>query len=214
MEHSKPKPKLKPITSRGPRSTRALIRLNRIIYRVARQWLLVANLLAAPFAVLPILAPLLMASGQGSLARPMYTLFAPLCHQQDERSFHLFGEKAACCHRCLAVYAGLFGFGLLYVALRRKLPPAPIALVSLLSLPIIIDVLTQPALQRDSNLELRVTTGVLFALAASWAILPRLDRGFGDIAGQIERRFARLVAQGRVQPLISSHTCEPLQGRT
>jgi uncharacterized membrane protein len=202
-----------PATSRSHRSTKFLIRLNRGIYHAARHWLLIANLLAAPFAILPILAPLLVASGNAGLARPIYALFAPLCHQQDDRSFHLLGEKTACCHRCLAVYGGLFGFGLLYMALRRKLPPASIALVSLLSTPIIADVLTQPALQRDSNLELRVTTGILFALAVSWAVLPRLEREFGNMARRIEGRFTLLVAQGRARPLLNSDASTPSHGR-
>ena len=33
-------------------------------------------------------------------------LLHPVCHQIPERSFHLFGEPLAACHRCTGLYAG------------------------------------------------------------------------------------------------------------
>ena len=39
-------------------------------------------------------------------------LLHPVCHQIAERSFHLFGEPLAACHRCTGLYAG-FTLGVL-----------------------------------------------------------------------------------------------------
>ncbi|HEV2108570.1 MAG TPA: DUF2085 domain-containing protein [Thermomicrobiales bacterium] len=198
---------------RGHRATAVLIRANRAVYRIARHWLFLTNLMAAPFALLPMIAPVLAATGHGRMARPMYALFAPICHQQDDRSFHVLGEKTACCHRCLAVYGGLFVLGLLYVVARRRIPPASASLVGLLGVPIVIDVLTQPILQRESTPWLRVLTGALFALALAWAILPRLERGFDEMIDRIEGRFRRLVAEGRARPLLARTASTSLNGR-
>lgn len=182
-------------------TTRLLLAANRVIYRIARHWLLLVNLVAAPFALLPIIAPVAAAAGLGRVADGIYASFAPICHQLDDRSFHLAGHRFACCERCFAIYSGLLVLGIVYAFVRRRLPPASLAVASLLSVPVLVDVFSQPALQRESTWQLRTVTGVLFALAVTWFVLPRLETGFRDIARQIEQRFSRLVAEGRARPL-------------
>ncbi|MGI8644289.1 MAG: DUF2085 domain-containing protein [Thermomicrobiales bacterium] len=183
------------------RTTAVLISLNRRIHHISRHWLLMLNVLAAPFVFLPLLAPILEAGGQGRLAARIHVLFAPICHQRDDRSFHILGEKVACCERCLAIYTGLLLFGIGYAASRRRLSAASLPLASLLMLPVVIDVFSQPAFQRESTWELRTLTGFLFALSIVWFTFPRLHAGFSGIAYQIEARFDRLVAEGRARPL-------------
>jgi uncharacterized membrane protein len=187
-----------------PWSVRAIIAADRGIYRVARRWLLVANLLALPFALLPLLAPLFRAGGWEALARPAYGLFATVCHQKDNRSFHVYGEKMACCHRCFGVYGGLFLFGLIYAILRSRAqsisPLKPVWLV-LLAGPLVVDGLLSTAGVWESTWYLRLATGLLFAAAVTWTLLPYLEGGFAQIRHDLERRFTRLVAQGRARPL-------------
>jgi uncharacterized membrane protein len=49
----------------------------------------------------------------------LYAFFHPVCHQIADRSFHLWGEPLAVCHRCLGLYLG-FTLGLLaWPAARR-----------------------------------------------------------------------------------------------
>ncbi|MYF31150.1 MAG: DUF2085 domain-containing protein [Gammaproteobacteria bacterium] len=55
-----------------------------------------------------VLAPP-FAGAYADLAR---LLLHAICHQIPERSFHLFGEPLAACHRCTGLYAG-FTFGVL-----------------------------------------------------------------------------------------------------
>ncbi|MEJ7762045.1 MAG: DUF2085 domain-containing protein [Thermomicrobiales bacterium] len=184
-----------------PVGVRAIIGANRGIYRVSRHWLAISNALAGVFVLLPILSPLLRANGADQAGSAIDGTFRYLCHQLDDRSFHLAGERVACCHRCLAIYGGLFLIGLSFAAVRDRVGPPRVSVAALLLIPIMVDVLTQPAFDRDSTMPLRVVTGALFALAVNWALLPRLNAGFAGIGTQIETRFDRLVAAGRARPL-------------
>ncbi len=70
-----------------------VIAIDRFIFRFAKHWLLVFNLLMGLYAGLPVLAPALMASGVTGPARLIYTVYSPMCHQLPWRSFFLFGER-------------------------------------------------------------------------------------------------------------------------
>jgi uncharacterized membrane protein len=52
------------------------------------------------------------AAHRGSWIAPLlYTFFDPVCHQIAERSFHLWHEPLAVCHRCTGLYLG-FALGI------------------------------------------------------------------------------------------------------
>lgn len=68
---------------------------------------------------LVVAAPLFAVSG-GFAALLLYELFAPVCHQIAERSFHLAGQPLAVCHRCFGFYVG-FTLGLVVLPLVRPL---------------------------------------------------------------------------------------------
>ena len=53
----------------------------------------------------------------------------------------------------------------------------------------------------ESTATTRVASGLVFAVAVSWFLLPYLERGFSQMRHDLERLFARLVAQGRAAPL-------------
>ena len=57
-----------------------------------------------------VVAPL-SAGREGLLAPFLYELFARVCHQIAERSFHLADHPLAVCHRCFGFYVG-FTLGL------------------------------------------------------------------------------------------------------
>ncbi len=82
--------------------------------------------LAALFVALIAGAPLLKAGGFQAAAGGVYGAFALLCHQMDERSFHLAGFKLAVCARCSGLYAGALLGALVYPLtrplVRRDLP--------------------------------------------------------------------------------------------
>jgi uncharacterized membrane protein len=184
-----------------PASVRLIIALNRAIYRLARHWLLAANSLFGLWASTIVLAPFFAAHGHGGLAHPLYAFNGLFCHQRPDRSFFLWGHQLACCQRCTAIYGSLFLFGLFFIPLRGRLRRPSWLLIGLLSLPLVLDGLTQLAGLRESSPALRVLTGMLVALAISSILLPYLEAGFADMRTRIELRFARLVAAGRARPL-------------
>ncbi|MDD2521213.1 MAG: DUF2085 domain-containing protein [Anaerolineaceae bacterium] len=59
-----------------------------------RHYLALINTALAIYIILPLMAPVLMKTGQTSAADVIYRMYKPLCHQLAYRSFFLFGEQA------------------------------------------------------------------------------------------------------------------------
>lgn len=183
------------------RTVRVVLAIDRAVYHVARHWLSVVNGFLFLYLAQLFLAPALVAAGHGGLARPLYAYNGLFCHQRPDRSFFVFGEKMACCQRCAAIYGSMSLLGLLFVALRHRVHVPSWSTVGLFATPIALDGLTQLTGWRESNAVLRVITGALFAVGVCWLIFPYLEIGFAEMRDQLERRFTRLVAEGRTRPL-------------
>lgn len=69
-------------------------RLNRIVYKLAKRWLLIANTLLGILIILPWLAPIFMQLGLETPARVIHVGYMALCHQFPQRSYFLFGPEA------------------------------------------------------------------------------------------------------------------------
>lgn len=178
-----------------------ILRIDRKIYTFARHWLLVFNVTAFFFATMPIIIPLLASQGYTSLASWLHMSFGLMCHQMPERSFTLFGEQMALCHRMSAIYGATFIAGIGYAIVRDRLPPLSFRGMLFMAAPMAIDGFTQLFGLRESVWELRLLTGSLFALGVMWFALPRLEDGFREIRTVVETRFKRLVREGRGNPL-------------
>ena len=81
-----------PVTGR---SRNTAISLNKLVYRLSKNWVVYFNIVVGLYVGLPILAPILMNAGATGSARLIYTVYSPMCHQMASRSFFLFGEQAA-----------------------------------------------------------------------------------------------------------------------
>ncbi len=162
--------------------------VDRVVAVWARHWLASLNVLTGLFAALPLLAPWLMASGHPRLAEIIYLAYRFVCHQKPERSFFIFGHQIAYCQRDLAIYTGVFVLGLVYAMVRHSLGPLSLRGAFLLTLPMAADGMTQLVGLRESTWQLRVVTGVFFALAIVWFIYPRLELGFAEIRAVLARR--------------------------
>jgi hypothetical protein len=57
---------------------------------------------------------------QGKTGILIYGFFSPLCHQLDNRCFHIEGYKLAVCARCFFIYLGFLSGTILYPLLYRK----------------------------------------------------------------------------------------------
>ncbi len=172
--------------------------VDHVVGRVAQHWLAAVNVLAGLYAGLPLLAPWLVANGHSTLAAPIYFVYRFVCHQRPERSFFLFGHQVAYCQRDLAIYTGVFVLGLVFALVRRRLRPLSWRGVVLLSLPMMLDGTTQLVGLRESTWQLRLATGVLFALAVVWFVYPRLEQGFAEISAVLTQR-ERSNAVGKEQ---------------
>lgn len=180
---------------------RIVIALDRVIIRIARRWLFLTNSLFFAQVVAILLAPALTSWGQHGVARPIYAFNGLFCHQQDDRSFHLLGEKMACCQRCAAIYASMLLFGLVFSLIRGRLGRPRLGELALLAAPAVVDGGAQLAGLWESSAASRVLSGTLLGAAICWFLLPYLDAGFARIRTQIETLFAKLVAEGRARPL-------------
>ena len=68
---------------------------DRISVWLSRHWLAVINVMLAVYVGLPFLAPVLEKSGHPFPAQIIYTAYRALCHELPQRSYFLYGEKAA-----------------------------------------------------------------------------------------------------------------------
>lgn len=81
-------------------------------------------LVATGFATACVLIALPPVLGEAAAAT-VRGVFDPLCHQLPGRSFHLWGEPLAVCHRCTGIYLGLFAgvlAGREWLSLRQFAP--------------------------------------------------------------------------------------------
>jgi uncharacterized membrane protein len=184
--------------------------LNRIVRAVAKHWLSIVNFVMAMQASLPLVPPILMATGHTSAARLIYTLFKPLCHQLPERSFFLFGPqlsytldelehaigpdvplryigdaslgyKVAVCQRDIATFVAILLAGLAFIPLRRRLNPLPFKAFLLFCVPMAIDGFGQLFGLWESTWSSRVFSGALFGVACVWLAYPYVEAGMRDV---------------------------------
>ena len=136
-----------PVTGR---TRDAVIWVDKGIFKLAKHWLALFNLIAGLYVGLPLLAPILMEAGWTVPAKAIYLIYRPACHQRPERSYFfggpqifytptqlaaagvnldplardignpLVGWKVAFCERDVAIYGTIFLSGLLYTAWRRR----------------------------------------------------------------------------------------------
>ncbi len=179
----------------SPRTRAFILRVDRAVLAVVRHWVLAINLIGGLYAGLPLLAPWLLSRGITFPANAIYFFYGLTCHQLPERSFYIFGNKMCYCQRCCAIYSGVFVFGLLFPLVARRVRPLRWRWMFLLWVPMALDGFTQLFGLRESNWELRVITGTLFALSCVWVAFPHLARAFADMRRDLEDRFRRIALE-------------------
>lgn len=181
--------------------------VERITLRLAdgilRHWLALLVLALAIYAFLPFAAPVLMQIGRERLARVVYALFRPLCHQLPERSFFLFGEqltyrleelsahlgdavpvryvgdpilgyKVAVCQRDVAIYGAMCLATIAYALMRGRLGVIGARWLLVGAAPMAVDGGGQLLGLWTSTPASRVITGALFGFALMRWALPYL----------------------------------------
>ncbi|MBZ0297891.1 MAG: DUF2085 domain-containing protein [Anaerolineae bacterium] len=77
------------------RNRRFALQANRLLLRVARNWLGIATVILGVYVTLPWVAPTLMHLGLRGPSEVLYTIYSPFCHQFAFRSFFIFGDQSA-----------------------------------------------------------------------------------------------------------------------
>lgn len=121
---------------------------------------------------LALLAPLSMAAGLESVARPIYRLYSLLCHQIPERTLWLAGHPMAFCARDTGLYGGLW-LGMVVVAAGCR-PRLSVGLALALAVPLVLDGGSQLIGLRESVNWLRLVTGSMAGVSAVLYVLPRM----------------------------------------
>lgn len=168
----------KPVEVFADRAARGLV----------RHWSLLLSALLLIYAALPWLSPLLRKLGYEQAGRAIFRMYTAFCHQLPERSFFWSGYQVCYCHRCTALYTGLFLMSLLY-SIGRWRHTISTRLMLLLTIPMVIDGVWHmlddalPMALRSSesdvgslNFWLRMITGVLFACGVILWSYPRVQR--------------------------------------
>ena len=126
-----------------------------------------------------ILAAPVMAAGTGFLhaaGAAVYVFFAPMCHQWDSHSFHLFGHKLPVCIRCCAIYFSFLAGIVLYPSIGRNAERRFGARTMLIaaSAGMIVDAALSMLGISQSSTATRLATGGWFGLLAAFVLTPLL----------------------------------------
>jgi uncharacterized membrane protein len=106
---------------------------------LADHWVLAFNTFFVIFAVLPMLAPVLLANGYASLASLIYGMYGFTCHQMPSHSDVIAGHQVAVCQRCNAIHIMLAVGGIVYAIRLFRPPPLSFKWFLLFMIPIGID---------------------------------------------------------------------------
>ncbi|NOR16001.1 MAG: DUF2085 domain-containing protein [Candidatus Aminicenantes bacterium] len=119
------------------------------------------------------LAPYLE-SESSPFSRWIYLMFAPTCHQNASRCFHLWGYPLAVCARCLGIYFGFLGGTLFYPGIRgfKSLTIPRLKVLLWISLPIAIDTLSNVLTLWSSPAWLRLILGALWGSILPFYFIP------------------------------------------
>lgn len=171
------------------RTRDVVVFIDKLIYHFAKHWVLVMGFFLGLYVFLPLLAPVLMASGFTGSSNLIYSAYRFTCHQLPSRSFFIFGHQMAFCHRDTAIYASLFLAVILFGFVRHRVKPLPWQAYIAFIAPMALDGITQLFGLRTSNWQLRTITGALFGIGSAWLAFPYLEEAFQDIQQSVNQQL-------------------------
>jgi uncharacterized membrane protein len=143
---------------------------------------------AGLWCILLVAPSLLAAAGVDApvLVNGVYQFFRPICHQMDERSWHLLGRAAAVCYRCSSIYFGFFAGALAYpFFLNVSAPVTPgRAVLFAAAIPMLLDVGFMWLGVYQGSTAFRVLTGGWFGVIVPFLIIPAAIEGVQQLLHQ------------------------------
>lgn len=146
---------------------------------------LVFLIIISLWIMLIILAPFLMSAGGAGekISSVIYLFFSKVCHQKDERSFHVFGHNLGVCSRCLWIYLGFFAGTLVY-PLIKKISNVKLPSVWYLVIPVILlgaDVIADSSGLISNTFFTRSVTGCLTGFVLVFFLIPGFLKFFYEV---------------------------------
>ena len=129
--------------------------------------------------VLIFLAPYLQ-NKSSVLAKFIYAVFAPTCHQIPSRCLLVFGYPLAVCARCTGIYAGFFSGTIIFPFIKGFSAPSlprPKMLV-LVSVPIVMDAAGNVLGVWESANWIRFVTGAVWGIILPFYFLTGISDYF------------------------------------
>ncbi len=144
---------------------------------VQRHWLAMLNTLLATFIGIAFLAPVGYALGFTGPSSAVFDFYRFFCGQVPSHSFYVDGYQMCLCSRCLAIYSSLLAAGLLLAMFRyrRSIRAISWKMWALGMVPMALDGGTQLFGWHESNVYLRLLTGIIFGLTTAWFVLPQIE---------------------------------------
>ncbi len=127
-----------------------------------------------------IIPPFIVQSGSFSFeqSKYFYKPFSTICHQYENRSFHIFGYKLAVCARCTGIYFGYFLGTILVTFITIKLWCSYHTVWLIAISPILVDVLFDIFRIHQATLITRFVTGFIFGSVAAIILTPLIIEAF------------------------------------
>lgn len=149
---------------------------------IQRHWLAILNTFLATFIGVAFLAPVGYALGFTGPSNTVFDVYRFFCGQVPSHSFYIAGYQMCLCSRCLAIYSSLLAGGLILAMFRYRRTIRPISwkFWVLGMVPMALDGGTQLFGWHESNVYLRLLTGVIFGLMTAWFILPQIEESSAD----------------------------------
>lgn len=144
--------------------------------------------------IMIFLAPLFMNTNIGleNISYFTYIFFSKVCHQQDERSFHLFGHKLGVCSRCVSIYTG-FLFGTLLYPVRNKLNniyPPSVWLLIIAMFFLVCDVLFDSLGILTNTFFSRALTGSFVGFVLPLYLIPGFVKFFDEVNSFLRKKVS------------------------
>lgn len=142
-----------------------------------KHWLAIVNGVLATWIGIAVLVPIGYALGFTGPASAIFHVYRFACDQIPSHSFFIGGYQICLCSRCLAIYSSMLIAGIALNFLRKRRPIQALTwwMWLLTMVPMALDGGTQFFGWRESNVWLRLLTGIIFGVGTAWFTLPQLD---------------------------------------
>lgn len=122
----------------------------------------------------------------------IYLFFSKVCHQNEERSFHLLSHKLGVCSRCVWIYIGFF-LGTSFYPLKYKLNNTSLPSLSYLfaaSSILLLDVLFDTIGIFPNTFFSRSVTGFLLGFVLPFYIIPGFVKFFDEVHSFVRNKLS------------------------